>query len=180
MRFRCLLLLTGFLAAFTAGCDGTKVESKSAATPAAPTNAPRQYHLDHAQPKLATVKLWVGPKEVEAEMCLTLQQLATGLMYRPGIKDELAMFFVFPEPQRAAFYMKNVGFDIDAAYIDADGIIQEIVRLKKMDITPVPSKSEAIQYVLETSLGWFERNGIKPGTMIKTSKRTLREEFGFN
>ncbi len=113
-------------------------------------------------------------------MCLTLQQLATGLMFRPGISGDESMLFVFPEPQRTAFYMKNVKFDIDAAYIDADGVITEIVRLTQMNETPVPSKSDVIQYVLETEPGWFERNGIKPGALVRSSKRSLREEFGFN
>jgi uncharacterized membrane protein (UPF0127 family) len=76
--------------------------------------------------------------------------------------------------------MRNVTFDIDAAYIDSEGIIQEVVRLKKLDETPVPSKSENIQFVLETAPGWFERNGIKAGTLIRGTKRSLREEFGFN
>jgi len=176
MRFRCLLLLAGLLAVTTAGCDGPKV----APAPALATNAPRALHLSHAQPKLATIKLWVGPKEIEAEMCLTLQQLATGLMFRPEIAENESMLFVFPVPQGAAFYMKNVSFDIDAAYIDADGLITEIVRLKKMDQTPVPSKSQVIQFVLETAPGWYERNGIGVGSLVKSSKRTLREEFGFN
>ncbi|MEN9733189.1 MAG: hypothetical protein RLZ45_1184, partial [Verrucomicrobiota bacterium] len=64
--------------------------------------------------------------------------------------------------------------------IDSEGVIQEVVRLKKLDETPVPSKSDNIQFVLETAPGWFERNGIKPGTLIRSTKRSLREEFGFN
>ncbi|HAB16999.1 MAG TPA: hypothetical protein DCE44_11175 [Verrucomicrobiales bacterium] len=121
--------------------------------------------------------MWIGAKEISSELCRTLQQLATGLMFRPSIGEEESMFFVFPQPQPVAFYMKNVPFEIDAAYIDADGIITEIVRLKKMDPTPVPSKSKAIQYVLETAPGWFERNGIGVGALIRTSKRSLRETF---
>jgi uncharacterized membrane protein (UPF0127 family) len=186
MRFRTLLLLGGWLAATSAGCDGTKPSGSAptttapSSTAAAPAPGPRPLHLNHAQPRLATVKLWVGAKEINAEMCLTLQQLATGLMFRPGIGEEEAMLFVFPEPQRTAFYMKNVSFDIDAAYIDPDGVITEIVRLKKMDETPVPAKSDSIQYVLETAPGWFERNGIKAGALVRSAKRSLREEFGFN
>lgn len=170
-----------------AGCDVPRPSpptatnaAKSATVPVVPraeAEAPH-YHLDRAQPKLATLKLWVGSKEIDAEMCLTRTQLATGLMYRPGITNDESMLFVFPQPQQVAFYMKNVGFDIDAAYIDGSGVIQQIVRLRKMDETPVPSASSDIQFVLETAPGWFERNGIGAGALIKTPRRSLREEFG--
>jgi len=175
-------LLVAFTGSFGAGCDAPKYPPAPAVGSSA-TNSPglvRPIHLEHAQPKLATLKLWVGIKETDAEMCLTRQQLATGLMYRPGISGNESMLFVFPKPQQVAFYMKNVGFEIDAAYIDAEGIIQQIVRLKKMDPTPVEAKSDQIQYVLETAPGWFEQNGISVGALVKSSKRTLAEEFGFN
>ena len=193
MRARCLLILSAILGTFTAGCDGPK-ESGTPAAKVAPsippaaassgnaksaTNAIR-FHLDRALPKLPTLRLWVGPREIDAEMCLTVQQIATGLMFRPGIADGESMLFVLPQPQQAHFYMRNVTFDIDAAYIDAEGVIQEVVRLRKLDETPVPSKSDNIQFVLETAPGWFERNGIRAGTLIRSTKRSLREEFGFN
>lgn len=175
MRVRTFILLAGFLLGTGAGCDAPKPPAAPAAAPSAA--AEPQYHLDKAQPKLATVKLWIGAKEVDAEMCLTRTQIATGLMFRPGIRGDECMLFVFPQPQSVAFYMKNVGFDIDAAYMDSAGVIQQIVRLKKLDVTPVPSKSNDIQFVLETAPGWFEKNGIGAGTVVKTPRRSLREEF---
>lgn len=192
MRTRCLLALFGILGTCTAGCDGSKdaqnlpfkaANPTVAATPggnAKPATNAVQFHLNRALPKLPTLRLWVGAKEIDAEMCLTVQQIATGLMFRPSIADGESMLFVLPQPQQAHFYMRNVTFDIDAAYIDSEGVIQEVVRLKKLDETPAPSKSENIQFVLETAPGWFERNGIKPGTLIRSTKRSLREEFGFN
>ncbi|MBL9174096.1 MAG: DUF192 domain-containing protein, partial [Verrucomicrobiales bacterium] len=103
MRLRSLLLGCGFLVGMTAGCDvprSTPPPStnavKTATAPVASrgdTNSPH-FHLDHAQPKLATVKLWIGSKEIDAEMCLTLTQVATGLMFRPGITNDESMLFV--------------------------------------------------------------------------------------
>lgn len=176
MRLRTVILWAGLVLGTGAGCDAPKPASKP--PPAAATEP--QFHLDRAQPKLATVKLWVGAKEVDAEMCLTRTQIATGLMFRPGIQGDECMLFVFPQAQSVAFYMKNVGFDIDAAYMDSKGVIQQIVRLKKQDVTPVPSTSNDIQFVLETAPGWFEKNGIGVGAVVKTPRRSLREEFGLN
>lgn len=177
MRLRSLILLAGFVLGTGAGCDAPKPAAKP--PPPAVASEP-QFHLDKAQPKLATVKLWIGAKEVDAEMCLTRTQIATGLMFRPGIQGDECMLFVFPQAQSVAFYMKNVGFDIDAAYMDSKGVIQQIVRLKKQDVTPVPSTSNDIQFVLETAPGWFEKNGIGVGAVVKTPRRSLREEFGLN
>ena len=180
MRLRTVLLVSGLLCGMGAGCDAPRPPAPPAAPPVSAAPETPVYHLDHAQPRLATVKLWIGAKEVDAEKCVTRAQISTGLMYRPGITNDECMLFVFPQAQQVAFYMKNVGFDIDAAYIDSAGVVQQIVRLKKMDETPVPSASNDVQFVLETAPGWFEKNGIGVGALVKTPRRTLREEFGLN
>lgn len=185
MHLRTILLASGLLMGMGAGCDAPKPSAPADVSPASPAKsaaAPEtpHFHLDHAQPKLPTVKLWIGPKEVDAEMCVTRAQISTGLMFRPGITNDETMLFVFPQAQQVSFYMKNVGFDIDAAYIDSTGVISQIVRLKKMDETPIPSTSSDVQFVLETAPGWFERNGIGVGALVKAMRRTLREEFRLN
>lgn len=132
------------------------------------------FHLARAQTNLPIVKLLIGPHELDAELCTTVTQVATGLMHRKGIGTNDAMFFVFAIGQQRSFYMKNVPFPIAAAYIDSDGIIQEIVQLKAMDATPVPSKSERIQYVLETAPDWFARNGVGVGALVTVPAGELR------
>ena len=138
------------------------------------------YHLDHAQPKLPTLRLRLGAHELDAEVCLNRDQIATGLMFRSGIGSEEGMLFIFPEPYRPAFYMKNVRFDIDVAYIDPEGVITEIVRLKAQDRTPVPSKSERVQFVLEAAPDYFTKHGLGAGTLIVTDQGTLKEAFKFH
>ena len=114
---------------------------------------------------------------MQAEVCLSLQQVATGLMFRDGIGPDEAMLFVFGGTDRRSFYMKNVPFDIAAAYIDAEGVVKEIVQLKKQELTPMPSQSAEIQFVLETAPDWFTRHGVGPGTLIRAESGGLREVF---
>ena len=116
---------------------------------------PGQYHLDHAQPRLATTRIWIGTHAMDPEVCTGVTEVSTGLMFRPGIGPNEGMLFVFARPHQAAFYMKNVGFDIAAAYIDAEGVIQEIVKLQARNTNSVMAKSDNIQYVLETAPDWF-------------------------
>lgn len=151
-----------------------KEPAPPAPTAPAPTNTP-SLHLPHALPRLPTVRLWLGATEVEAEVCLTLQQVATGLMFRERIATNEAMLFVFRRPDQRAFYMRNVKFPIAAAYINGDGVIEEIVQLKAGNESPVPSKSSNIQFVLETAPEFFERNSLKPGTAVTTAQGRLRE-----
>jgi len=168
-----------------AGCQKPAVTTPA---PAAGTNAPastnaasprdpNQLYLDHAQPKLRTVRLWIGAKEMTAEVATTVTEISTGMMFRKEIGENEGMLFVFGRPHQAAFYMRNTVVPLSAAYIDPNGAILEVRELKPLDETPVTAKTDQVQYVLETKLGWFETNGIAPGTLIRTEQGTLAETF---
>jgi len=133
------------------------------------------YHLSEAQPKLPVVRIFAGADALNAEVCISLRQVATGLMFRESLGPDEAMIFVFKTPRQRAFYMKNVKFPIAAAYIDDEGIIQEIVQLKPMDETAVPSKSEKIQFVLETQPDWFQKRGLGVGTLVMSDLGPLKQ-----
>jgi len=64
------------------------------------------------------------------------------------------------------------------AYIDPDGVIQEIVRLKANDAKGVPSRSSRIQFVLEAAPDYLTRNGFGPGTLIATDRGDLARTLG--
>ena len=137
-----------------------------------------QFHLATAQVQLPRVKLWIGSREIVSEVCHTVPQIATGLMHRTGIGPEETMLFIFAGPRERSFYMKNVPFDIDVAYIDREGVIQEIVRLKANDAQGVPSKSSRIQFVLEAAPEYFALHGFGLGTLISTERGALAEVLG--
>lgn len=147
------------------------------ASPAVPTNktAEPSYFLDHAQVGLPKIKVFVGALEMQAEVCTKVQEVATGLMHRQGIGPEDGMLFAFAEARDRSFYMRNVSFDIAVAYIDAEGVINEIVQLKARDEKGVPSKSDSIQFVLETAPDYFSRHGLGPGTLIACERGPLKE-----
>lgn len=162
------------VAATVAGC-GKKAATASAPNAAtAPIVSPGQYHLDHAQPKLPTLKIWVGPREIDAELAVTIPQIATGMMFRTNMTDSEAMLFVFGLPQPRGFYMKNCIVPLSVAYIDANGVIDEIVDLHPGITTPVLSRSDLIKYVLEVPQGWFLRNQVSTGTSITTARGPLK------
>src|SRR5260370_18412623 len=51
-----------------------------------------------AQPKLATIKLWIGPEEMSTEMGVTEVQERTGMMVRTKLAEDRGMDFVFSIP----------------------------------------------------------------------------------
>ena len=134
-------------------------------------------YSDKALPRLPSLKLWVGKQVIEAEMAVTPRELATGMMYRTNIAENEGMLFRLPFPQRASFYMRNTVVPLSCAYVDAEGTILEIHDLEPRNEKPVHSATENIQYVLETAQGWFERNNIGVGTVIRTADGSLADVF---
>src|SRR2546421_8713283 len=167
--------IVGFLALLLASCDNRTELTQLPVTPPA-TNSPHLY-LDHAQPRLRTIQLWLGAQEMEAEMALTQTQVATGMMYRKEMGEKDGMLFVFPRPHRTAFYMRNTVIPLSAAYIDPEGTILEIHDLKPLEEAPVEAGSDNIQFVLETPQGWFKKNNIGVGTVIRSERGSLRDTF---
>ena len=132
----------------------------------------------HAQPKLPTMKIYVGTEPLMAELASTPEQLHTGMMYRTNRLDEDAgMLFPLPYTQQASFWMKHCPVPLSAAYIDPEGIIQEIHVLKANDTNSVVAASANIRFVLECSEGWFERHHIKPGVAVATERGPLMQTF---
>ena len=161
-------------ASLLAGCKKTENTTPSSLAPAVENRLPTQ-----AQPKLRTMKIYLGAETLDAELALTPQQESTGMMFRTNVTDESAMLFVLPEPIRApyGFWMTNCPVSLSAAYIGPDGIIEEIHHLEKNDNKAVVATNDNIVFVLEVNDGWFARHNINPGAVIRTDKGSLRETF---
>lgn len=153
----------------SAGCVGG---CKEAAPPATAPSLPAA-----AQPKLQTMKIWLGDEEMVAELALTAEQVQTGMMFRTNLAENAGMLFVFPAPHQASFWMKNCPLPLSAAYIDPEGIILEIHDLQPHNTNSVAASSEQVQFVLEANQGWFKRHHVSEGMAVRTEHGTLRETF---
>src|SRR2546421_7647812 len=102
------------------GCE--KPAGRAKAPPPPPlTNAAGLLMATNAQPKLPTLKLWIGSQEVTAELAMSIPQIMTGMMFRKQMAESEGMLFVFGRAQRVSFYMKNTLIPLSCAYIDFDG-----------------------------------------------------------
>ena len=172
MRLVCVYSACLAAVLFLNGCDRTA--PTNAASTAAPTSAVGGY-LNHAQPKLATLKLWLGDQELVTEIARSGAELQTGMMYRTNMAENEAMLFVFGRPMRSSFYMRNTKVPLSCAYIDPDGTIQEVHDLKPLDEQPVEAETDRIQFVLETTQGWFKRHNLGAGAAVRTQYGPLSE-----
>ncbi len=159
-----------FLALLAAGCGRS---NEPAAAP-----APGQMLLPtQAQPRLPTIKLYLGAQEMITEIARTERQQETGMMFRTNMADNEGMIFLLPQPMRASFWMKNCTLPLSAAYIDPDGTIVEIHALQPGDTNSVVANVDNVLYVLETPQGWFQKHGISTGAAVVTEKGPLAKTF---
>jgi uncharacterized protein len=99
------------------------------------------------------------------------------MMFRTNMAPSEAMLFLLPVPQQASFYMRNTLIPLSCAYISSEGVILEIHDMKPKDERPILSGASNIQFVLEVNQGWFEKNRIGLGTLVRTDKGALRALF---
>jgi uncharacterized membrane protein (UPF0127 family) len=180
-------LLAGLLCAGCRDDDGSAKTSNSVSSNTAPkTQAvatadsktiPLSASPTHAQPKLRTIKLWLGREELVTELALTHDQVETGMMFRTEMAENEGMLFVFSGPFRAAFWMRNTLLPLSCAYIDPDGVILELHDMQPKDETTITASTPRVQYVLEVKQGWFQRHNINVGAQVRTERGTLAETF---
>ena len=163
--------------ALLAGLPGWSGCNKSDGGPSAgPAPAVDPSMPTRAQPKLPTIKLWVGTEELIAEMAVTEIQERTGMMFRTNIAENEAMLFVLPYTQRQGFWMTNCSVKLSLAYIDP-AVIREIHPLEPHNTNSVVSQSDQIRFALETSRDWFDRHNVRTGMVIRTERGSLMETF---
>lgn len=174
MKRNGLIFLLAVSVGFFSGCQ----KPEATAAPPQPRPASLEDLLPKgAQPKLATMRVYLGAEMLDAELALSQREQMTGMMFRTNIQDADAMLFVLPYTQRANFWMKNCPESISAAYVDVEGVIREIHHLEKNDTNGVFSAEENIRFVLETSDGWFARHHIETNTVIRTDRGSLGATF---
>ncbi len=107
---------------------------------------------------------------IQAELALTPEQRARGLMFRDSLDPDRGMLFVFPEPAFHGFWMKNCKFPIDILWLSAEKKIVHIERAVppcKEDPCPTYGSLRKAQYVLEVVAEFSRREELRLGDPIE-------------
>ena len=126
---------------------------------------------DGPQPQLelAPVQFPSGTT-IHAELALTADQRAQGLMFRESLAPDRGMLFVFPEPSFHDFWMKNCRFPIDMIWLSADKKIVHIERAVppcKADPCPSYGSLRRALYVIEVVADFSSRENLRLGDVIQ-------------
>ncbi len=94
-----------------------------------------------------------------------------GLMEVPTLPDGIGMWFLFDQDRSTGFWMFQTLVPLSIAYIDADGVIVDILGMEPCppeagrDCPGYPP-SAAYRTTLEVAQGWFEEQGITVGDRV--------------
>lgn len=114
---------------------------------------------------LPTIKLGAGIHNIAAQVAQTPEQRATGLMFRTSMPTNEGMLFVFDQPAKQCFWMKNTLLPLSAAFISDNGTVLNIEDMQPQSLESHCSAAP-VRYVLEMNHGWFAKRGIKPGAKL--------------
>jgi uncharacterized membrane protein (UPF0127 family) len=128
------------------------------ALPAAAQDAP--------QMNLQRSTLSAGMHQIEVQLAVTPAQRQTGLMFRKEMPQGEGMLFIFEEPTRQCFWMKNTLLPLTAAFVADDGTIVNLADMKPQT-TDSHCSDKPVRYVLEMNVGWFAKKGIKAGSRLR-------------
>ncbi|GAB4232413.1 MAG: hypothetical protein Tsb0021_11100 [Chlamydiales bacterium] len=131
---------------------------------------------------------------IQVEHARSAEELRVGLMGRKTLNEDYGMLFHFPDSYHPSIWSFNCFIDLSVAFLDQDGVIQEIHNLiaypelmsllSEQEIEevmngkrfrhPVVSffQQHAIRpqkpalYVIETRKGWFRDHHIRQGDQV--------------
>ena len=108
-----------------------------------------------------------GTARFSVEVADDPKERSLGLMNRPSMPSGAGMLFVYEEPQRAVFWMKNTLIPLDMIFLDESGVVTRIhENARPLDLTGIEG-GDGVKYVLEINGGLARRLGITEGSALR-------------
>lgn len=107
---------------------------------------------------------------VTAELAVSVEARARGLMFRERIEEDQAMLFLFEDEDIHPFWMKNMRFPIDILWLDGERRIVHLeVSVPPCFREPCPSyaPAAAAAYVLELQSGFAEAHRLRESDRLE-------------
>ena len=108
-----------------------------------------------------------GKARFTVEVKDSIEERAEGMMNRPSMAANFGMIFVYDQPQRVGFWMRNTLIPLDMIFMSEDGVVQKVhENAVPLDETVIMD-GDNIQYVLEIKGGMSNLLGIVPGSELR-------------
>ena len=115
---------------------------------------------------LPTTSMKIGSRTCELEIARTSDEQELGLMKRNSMPANHGMIFVFSNEEVRYFWMKNTRFDLDILFLDSDGKVVSISRMKAYDLNTTSSEFPA-RYAIELNAGAAKEAAVKAGDVLE-------------
>ena len=110
--------------------------------------------------------LLVKSELIKVEFAQSKEEQTLGLSNRNLQTNNSFMVFVYNQPQRVSFWMKDTKKDLSIAFIGSNNRIIQIANLKAKSLKILNSKSSDVKYAFEVPKGFFGLHDIKVGDEV--------------
>lgn len=112
--------------------------------------------------------------QVTAEVAKSPVERARGLMGRTALPLNHGMLFIFEEPDRQCFWMRNTPLPLTIAFIDDEGRIVNFADMEPYSDEPHCS-AKPVRFALEMERGWFKKRGVLTGDKVSGAALELQK-----
>ena len=131
-------------------------------------------------PRLSLEPVRAADGQTRAGVARTPAQHEEGLMDVDDLPPDNGMVFVYTQPAREGYWMRNTLIPLSIAWLDQNGTILDIQDMDALDeqhahypgvgslpLAQAPAVPVlAYSYALETNVGWFANHGVGVGQQI--------------
>lgn len=119
----------------------------------------------------ATTSLMVGDTTLTLEIADTPEKSSLGLSFREYLPEDHGMLFIFDAPGLHGFWMKDMQFPIDIAWLnDAFCVVYVSRKVSPSSYPTIYVPSAPARYVIETEAGFLASHNVGKGTCFEAPK----------
>lgn len=119
------------------------------------------------------ITLHIGKHSIRAAIANTPHSRDRGLMQHAKLCENCGMLFIFPQPGKYSFWMKDTPLPLSIAFIAADGSILNIDEMQANSTRSHSARGNAL-YALEMNKTWFDEHGIKQQDQVQGLQQAPR------
>ena len=110
-----------------------------------------------------------GVVPVDVEVADDDEERSVGLMNRERLDPDAGMVFLWEQPLRGTFWMKDTLISLSIAFWNEQNRIVAILDMEPCEAEPCPSYDPGVEFegALEVNQGFFEEHGVELGDRIE-------------